>query len=310
MPMAIAIGDDSFKDRPIYVRVTSIGERRNCWYVIEEKPRAAESTSSSSSSDIDEEDDNDILIECESESDRIRRLSVPDSELQYNSLVVLKSRVYLIGGDVEIQKNKDGTTDETKIGFRHLDLGVGGQWRLNGGKGINDQFGAAAVGHDGLIYSVGIEQYRLFPESHTTEEEDGGSGNICFDVERRQWLPRAVEGLRTDGTVLPRAYRTKPEWFHIDDYMGPGFSPFLFQIGNKHNDHKLALLWGSRGTRPKSVVPHCLMIWSKFILHMHASPETTTADDQIPHFSARSLSRGICPLDDSTYELLNCAPGM
>jgi hypothetical protein len=80
--MAMAIGDDSCKDRPIYVRVTSIGERRNCWYVIEEKPRAAESSSSSSSSsDIDEEDGNDILTECESESDRIRRLSVPDSEL-------------------------------------------------------------------------------------------------------------------------------------------------------------------------------------------------------------------------------------
>ncbi|KAK9947489.1 hypothetical protein M0R45_003112 [Rubus argutus] len=279
--------------------------------------------SSSSSSDFD-----DILIECESGSDRIRRLSVPDSELRYNSLVVLKSRVYLIGGDIEIQiqKNEDGTTDkEKKIGYRHLDLGVG-QWGLEGGKSIEDQFGAAAVGHDGLIYSVGCQQYRLSPDGIVEKltppppplSHEGGAyesrllgltskklfiytigagvncsnlllsydlesgtwddkydnffgfwsagvvlyndrylfsfgtqnlipprrkmvvpGIYVFDIERRQWLPEPVEGLRTDGTVLPRVYRTKP----ADDYMGPGYSPYLFQIGNKH---KLALLWDSR----------------------------------------------------------------
>ncbi|KAM5548028.1 hypothetical protein ABKV19_002136 [Rosa sericea] len=410
--MEIATGDESCRDRPIYVRVTCCGEKNtNCWYVIEEKPlgaesssssSSAESSSSSSSSDIDEEDGNDkedgndILMECKSKSDRIRRLSVPDSELRYNSLAVLNSRIYLIGGDIDIEMIKD----EEIIGYRHLDLEGKRQWLLDGGKLIDEQYGAAAVGHDGFIYSVGCQQYRLSPEGGILEKlptppplsrlreeyrtcesrllsltkrklfiyiiamgpnhsnlmlsydlETGewdedynnfsglwsagvvlyndrylfslGSQNplspavygcervqqvvvpgiYVFDIKRRQWLPEPVEGLRTDGTVLPYDYQTRPEVRDI----GPCYSPYLFQIG-KHNDHKLALLWESQRPHPESGLPRCLLIWSKFILN--ASTTVPTSSDQIPHFYADSLSNGFCPLDEWTDQLLNCAAGM
>lgn len=79
--------------------------------------------------------------------------------MRYNSLAVFKSRIYLIGGDIDTEKIEG----EEYAGFRHLELGQN-EWVLDGGKYIEEQYGLAAVGHDGLIYSVGCHQYQLSPE--------------------------------------------------------------------------------------------------------------------------------------------------
>ncbi|KAL6226261.1 hypothetical protein ACLB2K_000224 [Fragaria x ananassa] len=207
--MAIAIlSDESCRDRPIYVRVSCCRDNNSyCWYVIEEKPWGAESSSlslssssaqSSSSSDNEEEDGNNVIracksesdltrlisipyselrynssldgnndiLDCESESDTIRRISIPDSNLRYNSLAVLDSHIYLIGGDIDTEKNED----EKNIGYRHLKLGKSSQWQFGGGNLSYEQYGVAAVGHDGSIYSVGCNQYRLSPDTGILEK--------------------------------------------------------------------------------------------------------------------------------------------
>ena len=77
---------ESGKDRPIYVRVE--GFEKDFWYVIEEKSPTESALSSG-----------DEVIGCKSETDRVRRLSLPDSGSPTNNLAVVNSCAYLIGGD-------------------------------------------------------------------------------------------------------------------------------------------------------------------------------------------------------------------
>ncbi|KAL6187384.1 hypothetical protein ACLB2K_038783 [Fragaria x ananassa] len=108
-------------------------------------------------------------------------------------------------------------------------------------------------------------------------------GIYVFDIERCQWLPKPVEGLPTDGKVLPFIFRPDPVV-----YMPSYYEAFLFPIGNQ-DPHKLALLWDAHGT----------IVWAKFVLNR-------TTD----HFCATSVSSGSCPLDDDAFEVINCAAGM
>lgn len=137
-------------------------------------------------------------------------------------------------------------------------------------------------------------------------------GVYVFDMKKREWLDEPVEGLRTDGTVLPRSYMARPG---VDD-IGPYYSPYLLQIGQQ-NDRKLALLWERQYPDPESRGPRCLLIWSKFILNaVFPDPDPDTSDQSTsnqcksPCFYADSLSNGLCPLDVWTDQLLNCAAGM
>nr|XP_011468767.1 PREDICTED: uncharacterized protein LOC105349332 [Fragaria vesca subsp. vesca] len=162
MALAETIGDEICRDRPIYVRVACSGKYKpdNLWYVIEEKPWNDEALFIAS----DEEGNNDGTegLLCWSDSDYIRRISVPDSDLQDTSLAVLGSRIYLIGGDIDTAMKNE---DKENIGYKHFELGQNPEWVLGGGKLLSAQFGAAAVGRDGFIYSVGYNQYRLSPDT-------------------------------------------------------------------------------------------------------------------------------------------------
>ncbi|KAL6125426.1 hypothetical protein ACLB2K_073485 [Fragaria x ananassa] len=148
--MAETIGDEICSERPIYVRAACSGKYKpeNLWYVIEEKPR-------------NRCDDTEGLL-CYSDSDYIRRISVPDSDVQDTSLAVLGSRIYLIGGDIDTAMKNE---DKENIGYKHFELGQNPEWVLGGGKLLSAQFGAAAVGRDGFIYSVGCNQYQLSPDT-------------------------------------------------------------------------------------------------------------------------------------------------
>ncbi|KAL6187167.1 hypothetical protein ACLB2K_043282 [Fragaria x ananassa] len=275
---------DSGKDKAIVVRV--VGLDGNYWYVIEERVRRL----------------------CKVSEDQ-------EHSLGTSSLVVINSTIYLIGGHGERYPPE---SDDERVGYRRLDLGGGG-WRLGGGgKLMNYQFGGAAVGPDGNIYTVGYNIYRFSPHGTFHEEfvspptikeprllgvtsktlfiytvhggvdganrmlgfdfesrqwdilsdchrgewsagvvlyddrylfsfchqdptlglgEEDVPGIYVFDIERCQWLPKPVEGLPTDGKVLPLIFRPNPV-----AYMPSYYEAFLFQIGNQ-DPHKLALLW-------------------------------------------------------------------
>ncbi|KAL6125422.1 hypothetical protein ACLB2K_073481 [Fragaria x ananassa] len=162
MAMAETIGDEICSDRPIYVRVACSGKYKpdNSWYVIEEKPWNDEALFITSDEEGNNDDTEGLL--CYSDSDYIRRISVPDSDVQDTSLAVLGSRIYLIGGDIDTAMKNE---DKENIGYKHFELGQNPEWVLGGGKLLNAQFGAAAVGRDGFIYSVGCNQYRLCPDT-------------------------------------------------------------------------------------------------------------------------------------------------
>ncbi|PRQ23201.1 hypothetical protein RchiOBHm_Chr6g0258761 [Rosa chinensis] len=396
------------EDKPIYVRV--LGQGKIFWYVIEGELPAGEASDSEG-----------IMTECRSECDRIRQLSIPGSDFDLhkpisplslgffsNNLLVLQSRLFLIGGDVDTRKYGNVQDETVGMGFRHLNLANKSDWVLEGGY-QDHQFGGAAVGYDGSIYSVGYSQYVMRPgrwhwerlpapplrwedgapyqtrllgvteekliiytmgggvhhanvmlsfdlESgkwdedflddnfwgewstgillcndrylftfgnrspkpsmgkqppHEDEEEekeddyydmdedeDEVPGIYVFDLERRQWLPEPVEGLKTNGTILPTVYKPNPELCRPRR-----FCPYLFQIGNNDN-RRLAVLWDSHGRHPTSDLPQCEISWSKFILNA-----STTTTDQTIHFSAHLLSNGFCPLAEFTTQVLNCAVG-
>ncbi|KAL6189759.1 hypothetical protein ACLB2K_036161 [Fragaria x ananassa] len=297
---------DSGKDKAIVVRV--VGLDGNYWYVIEER------------SAIDVDDDN-TMIRCESDHDRVRRLCKVSEDqepsLGTSSLVVLKSTIYLIGGHGE---RYPPDSDDERVGYRRLDLGGGG-WRLGGGgRLMNYQYGGAAVGPDGNIYTVGYNIYRFSPHGTFHEEfvsppsikephllgvtsktlfmytvhggVDGANRMLGFDFESRRWDVlsdyyrgkwSAGVGLPTDGKVLPFIFRPDPVV-----YMPSYYEAFLFQIGNQ-DPHKLALLWDAHGS----------IFWAKFVLNR-------TTD----HFCATSVSSGSCPLDDDAFEVINCAAGI
>ncbi|KAL6223839.1 hypothetical protein ACLB2K_002697 [Fragaria x ananassa] len=128
----------SSKDRPIYARVMGI-RRHSYWYVIEEKSSPTESS--------------DEVIGCESERDRVRRLSLPDEDLLTSNVAVLNSRLYLISGYYD-----------PRVGYRHISVDSGVKemkWQEGFGELAYPKNGGAAVGPDGYIYSVGERQYRF-----------------------------------------------------------------------------------------------------------------------------------------------------
>ncbi|KAL6192394.1 hypothetical protein ACLB2K_033484 [Fragaria x ananassa] len=151
------------------------------------------------------------MIGCESDNDRVKRLNFPCSDEEpsifSSNLVVINSTLYLIGGT-----GTGGVKDEHEhIAYRHLDLDLGeeGEWRPGGGNMIGYQYGEAAVGPDGYIYSVGdFEIYRfstcgkfheeLIPPASmehsrllglTRKELFIYTGNqiYCFDLKSQQW---------------------------------------------------------------------------------------------------------------------------
>ncbi|PRQ23203.1 putative galactose oxidase/kelch, beta-propeller, galactose oxidase, beta-propeller [Rosa chinensis] len=150
------------EDKPIYVRV--LGRGKIFWYVIEGEPPAGEASDSEG-----------IMIECRSECDRIRQLSLPGSDFDLhdpksslslgffsNNLLVLQSRLFLIGGDVDTRKYGNVQDETVGMGFRHLNLANKSDWVVEGGY-QEHQFGGAAVAPDGSIYSVGYNQYVMSP---------------------------------------------------------------------------------------------------------------------------------------------------
>ncbi|KAL6189741.1 hypothetical protein ACLB2K_036143 [Fragaria x ananassa] len=150
---------------------------------------------------------------------------------------------------------------------------------------------------DSYLFSFGSQ-------NPTREEEAEVPGIYVFDIENRRWLSEPVEGLPNDGIVLPVIYEPEPD-IDPDLFVELAFSPFLLQIG-KQEEHKLALLWEARGTHPESQGPQLGLVWSKFVLNR----STSTTADQDPHFYASSVSSGYCPLDDCTFNIINCAAGM
>ncbi|KAL6192421.1 hypothetical protein ACLB2K_033510 [Fragaria x ananassa] len=128
------------------------------------------------------------------------------------------------------------------------------------------------------------------------EEDELVPGIYVFDLHEGRWLPEPVEGLPTDGKVMPHAFRPLPEaplYFR-------GWNPRLFQIRKDEDDHRLALLWDAVG-----MTDECKLIWCKFMINRC---ETSTDDN--PRFSANSLSPGFCPLDEDTFQIFNSAVGM
>ncbi|KAL6189742.1 hypothetical protein ACLB2K_036144 [Fragaria x ananassa] len=144
-----------------------------------------------------------------------------------------------------------------------------------------------------------------FGSQNPTREEDAEvPGIYVFDVENRRWLSEPVEGLPTDGKVLPVIYEPEPH-LDPDEFVDVAFSPFLLQIG-KQEHNKLALLWDGHGTHPESHGAQLNLVWSKFVLNCR----TSTTAQQDPYFYASSVSSGYCPLDDCTPDIVNCATGM
>ncbi|KAL6192395.1 hypothetical protein ACLB2K_033485 [Fragaria x ananassa] len=148
---------DSGEDKAIIVRV--FGSDKIYWYVIEEK------------SAIDD-DENTMMIGCESDTDRVRRLdflcSDFDEEALSINLAVKNSTLYLIDGRVT------GGSNGEHIAYRHLDLDSGeeGEWRPAGGNLVNYQYGGASVGPDGYIYTVGNNIYRFSTSTHDKFHEE------------------------------------------------------------------------------------------------------------------------------------------
>nr|XP_011463498.1 PREDICTED: uncharacterized protein LOC105351262 [Fragaria vesca subsp. vesca] len=144
-----------------------------------------------------------------------------------------------------------------------------------------------------------------FGSQNPTREEDAEvPGIYVFDIENCQWLSEPVEGLPTDGKVLPVIYEPEPH-LDPDEFVDIAFSPFLLQIG-KQEHNKLALLWDGHGTHPESHGAQLNLVWSKFVLNCR----TSTTAQQDPHFYANSVSSGYCPLDDCTSDIVNCAAEM
>ncbi|KAL6183586.1 hypothetical protein ACLB2K_044997 [Fragaria x ananassa] len=156
----------------------------------------------------------------------------------------------------------------------------------------------------GVVLYDDLYLFSFCSQNPTRQEEAEVPGIYVFDIERCVWLPEPVEGLPTDGKVLPLIYTPDPNRGQ-DLFLDTTFSAFLLQIG-KQEEHKLALLWDGHGTHPETRGPQVKLVWSKFVLKR----STSSAADQYPHFYADSVSSGLCPLDDYTFDLINCAAGM
>nr|XP_011463513.1 PREDICTED: uncharacterized protein LOC105351264 isoform X2 [Fragaria vesca subsp. vesca] len=165
----------------------------------------------------------------------------------------------------------------------------------------------AVLFNDRYLFSFGTRSPKRKPKPGEEEEakiigwrevvlrDEVVPGIYVFDIEKGQWLPEPVKGLPNDGKVMPHAYRPLPgasvdcrDWF-----------PRLFQIRKDEDDHRLALLWDIGMTNI------CKLIWCKFTIKIC---DTSTSNN--PRFSANSLSRGFCPLDETTFQVINSAVGI
>ncbi|KAL6187375.1 hypothetical protein ACLB2K_038774 [Fragaria x ananassa] len=169
---------------------------------------------------------------------------------------------------------------------------------LDLGDNFRDDWSAGVVlFEDSYLFSFGSQ-------NPTREEDAEVPGIYVFDIENRRWLSEPVEGLPTDGKVVPVIYEPEPH-LDPDEFVDVAFSPFLLQIGRQEHN-KLALLWDGHGTHPESHGAQLNLVWSKFVLNCR----TSTTAQQDPHFYADSMSSGYCPLDDCTSDIVNCAAGM
>ncbi|KAL6187374.1 hypothetical protein ACLB2K_038773 [Fragaria x ananassa] len=158
----------------------------------------------------------------------VRRLNFPRSDEEpsifSSNLVVINSTLYLIGGT-----GTGGVKDEHEhIAYGHLDLDLGeeGEWRPGSGNMIGYQYGGAAVGPDGYIYTVGDFQIYRFSTCGEFHEELitpagmkhsrllgltrkelfiytlGGYQIYCFDLKSRSHNPTREEEADAPGIYV------------------------------------------------------------------------------------------------------------
>ncbi|KAL6136957.1 hypothetical protein ACLB2K_062252 [Fragaria x ananassa] len=127
-------------DRPIYLQVKA-GDKSCLWFVIEDGRRPRERSE-------ENDDDDDKVI--------FRELDLP--QLDYlplrNSLVVLNSRLYMIGGH---KYNGRRGSLQYSIGYDHLDLleqASKQQWRFEKDEWSLYSTGSVACSEEGLVYTL------------------------------------------------------------------------------------------------------------------------------------------------------------
>lgn len=219
------------RDRPIYLQVK--GEHKSClWIVIEDgrRPREEESTRQRQSSGSEDDDDKVIF----------RQLNLPqfDYDRFPNSLVVLNSRLYLIGGSKRTTK-MGGL--EPYCGYDYLDLGkeeTEWRWGQEGSFAAYYQTDSVACCKDGLIYILeprecyrmdprggglraelpskfptdfgttpqllGISDKNIYAYSHGYGCVGGSSIMVRYDLEKNEWdcLFTGFWGIWASGVVL------------------------------------------------------------------------------------------------------------
>ncbi|KAL6135195.1 hypothetical protein ACLB2K_067423 [Fragaria x ananassa] len=142
-------------DRPIYLQVKA-DDKLCLWFVIEDGRRPREQGSE------ENDDDDDKVI--------FRGLDLP--QLDYlplpNSLVVLNSRLYMIGGH---KYNGRRGSLQYSIGYNHLDLleeASKQQWRFEKDEWTLYSTGSVACSDDGLVYTLAPRRcysFRFDPRS-------------------------------------------------------------------------------------------------------------------------------------------------
>ncbi|KAM5565219.1 hypothetical protein ABKV19_019308 [Rosa sericea] len=140
-----------------------------------------------------------------------------------------------------------------------------------------------------------------YSEEGPEEEEDQWDtkyvpGIYVYDTKQHQWLPRSVQGLPTDGEILPRP---------VISCEHPGDYAYLLQIGTHQGSPKLALVWYSLHSYQTSNFTECQLHCCKFILHIQED-----ADTSHPNFMAEILSTGIYQLGEDTAGVINCTAGV
>ncbi|KAM5577772.1 hypothetical protein ABKV19_008222 [Rosa sericea] len=159
-------------DRPIYLEfmVREDEQVRNRWYVIEERGGEEETAA----------DELEGWVR-KSETDRVRQLHLPhlDYELQFNSLAVAESRLFLIGGYFQPYDTSDpelfGRSEA--VGFHYIDLNRSDPtWQFTMLDEAYNFAGAkvGAISKDGWMYTVGKHLGRFRWDDFSTWE------NFCL----------------------------------------------------------------------------------------------------------------------------------
>ncbi|KAL6140180.1 hypothetical protein ACLB2K_058481 [Fragaria x ananassa] len=199
-------------DRPIYLQVKA-GDKLCLWFVIEDGRRPREQGSE------ENDDDDDKVI--------FRGVDLP--QLDYlplpNSLVVLNSRLYMIGGH---KYNGRRGSLQYSIGYNHLDLleeASKQQWRFDKDEWTLYSTGSVACSDDGLVYTLAPRRcysFRFDPRSgrdvrvaphlvsisnkYIYAYSKGARSNtlVRFDLEKKEWecLYRNFWGRLAPGVVL------------------------------------------------------------------------------------------------------------